>query len=123
MAGTQTGNVGKHLEKALDKAQMKRMVSKNIMADTQAGNVGEHPKEVLDRVESERRLSENIKIHRRQPPLPPSNRTRIEEHPMCNAFKEAERVHIASHNQMASWTEVSHASIKRTGQQILDCMW
>ena len=38
-------------------------------------------------------------------------------------FKEAEKEHLNSHKQMESWVEVPAKPIKRSGQQILDCMW
>ena len=38
-------------------------------------------------------------------------------------FKEAERTHLESHKQMKSWVEIPASPVKRTGLQILDCMW
>ncbi|KAF7570459.1 hypothetical protein PtrM4_104610 [Pyrenophora tritici-repentis] len=38
-------------------------------------------------------------------------------------FKEAEKTHLQSHQQMKSWTEVQASPVKRAGHQILDCMW
>jgi len=94
-----------------------------FMAGTQAGNIGQHEGEVVDKAKVKRLLASGIKLHRSQLPPPPTQRTRLEEHPMGEQFKEAERAHLASHQKMESWREVSHASIRLTGQQILDCMW
>jgi hypothetical protein len=94
-----------------------------FMAGTQAGNVGKYQGKVIDKAKMKRLLATGIKLHRSQLPPPPTNRTRLEDHPMGELFTEAERAHLASHHQMKSWREVSHSSIKLTGQQILDCMW
>ena len=42
---------------------------------------------------------------------------------MGDMFKEAEQIHLASHHQMNSWSEIPMKKTKPSGQQILDCMW
>ena len=93
------------------------------MAGTQAGNVGKHRGDVMDNAKMMRMLAKGLKPHRSQLPPPPTCRTKLEDHPMGNLFKEAEEAHLASHLQMKSWSEVPIKKIRLTGQQILDCMW
>lgn len=94
-----------------------------FMAGTQAGGVGKYRGEVIDKAKMMRMLATGLKPHRSQLPPLPTYRTKLEDHPMGKMFQEAEREHLASHNQMRSWSEIPSKKIKRTGQQILDCMW
>jgi hypothetical protein len=73
-----------------------------FMAGTQAGNIGKYQGKVIDKAKMNRLLATGIKLHRSQLPPSPTNRTRLEDHPMGELFKEAERAHLASHHQMKS---------------------
>jgi len=94
-----------------------------FMAGTDAGNIGKYNGNVVDKAQIKRLLAKGVKIHRSQLPPPPTFKTNLEEHPMGELFKEAQRSHLDSHKQTKSWTEVLYKSAKATGQQILDCMW
>lgn len=94
-----------------------------FMAGTQAGYVGEYRGEVIDKAKMRRMLAKGLKPHRSQLPPLPTCRTKLEDHPMGEMFQEAERMHLASHQKMKSWSEIPLKRIKLTGQQILDCMW
>src|SRR6266480_1316931 len=61
------------------------------------------------------------KIHKRNlPPLPESNRD-LETHPFRDRFKEAQRDHLKSHEQMKSFIETDKIHAK--GQRVLSSMW
>ena len=61
------------------------------------------------------------KMHKRNlPPLPESNRD-LETHPLREQFKEAQREHLRSHEQMKSFHETDKTHAK--GQRILSSMW
>ena len=94
-----------------------------FMAGTQAGYVGKYRGEVLDKAKMMRMLAKGLKPHRSQLPPLPTCRTKLDDHPMGELFQEAERMHLASHHKMKSWSEIPLKRIKLTGQQILDCMW
>jgi hypothetical protein len=94
-----------------------------FMAGTQAGRVGKYQGKHLDKAQIRRLLTKGIKPHRNELPPLPTVSTRLDNHPMCDEFKEAERVHLASHHQMKSWIEIQQRPIKQAGHQILDCMW
>ncbi|KAK1912922.1 hypothetical protein P3342_004858 [Pyrenophora teres f. teres] len=94
-----------------------------FMAGTQAGKVGEHHGAEVDKAAIKRLLAKGVKPHRNQLPPLPTCRTKLEDHPMGDMFKEAEQTHLASHHQMNSWSEIPMKKTKQSGQQILDCMW
>jgi hypothetical protein len=94
-----------------------------FMAGTQASRVGKYRGEVMDKAKMMRMLAKGLKPHRSQLPPLPTCRTKLEDHPMGEMFQEAERVHLASHREMKSWSEIPSKKIKLAGQQILDCMW
>ena len=94
-----------------------------FMAGTQAGRVGKYRGEVMDKAKMMRMLAKGLKPHQSQLPPLPTCRTKLEDHPMGEMFQEAERMHLASHREMKSWSEIPLKKIKLTGQQILDCMW
>ena len=77
----------------------------------------------MDKAKVMRMLAKGLKPHRSQLPALPTCRTKLEDHPMGEMFQEAERVHLASHREMKSWSEIPLKRVKLTGQQILDCMW
>ena len=61
------------------------------------------------------------KMHKRNlPPLPKSNRD-LETHPFRDRFKEAQRDHLKSHEQMKSFIETDKIHAK--GQRVLSSMW
>jgi len=94
-----------------------------FMAGTQAGRIGKYQGEDVDKAKMMRMLAKGQKPHRSQLPPPPTLRTKLEDHPMGELFREAERDHLASHRTMKSWSEIPLKDIRLTGQQILDCMW
>ena len=94
-----------------------------FIAGTQGGNVGKYRGEIMDKAKMKRMLAKGLKLHQSQLPPLPTCRTKLKTHPMGELFKEAEQVHLQSHYQMNSWTEVPLRSIRLADQQILDCMW
>ena len=94
-----------------------------FMAGTQAGHIGTYDGKAIDKAQMKRMLAQGLKPHESDLPPPPSSHAQLESHPLCEQFKEAEKEHLESHNKMRSWTEVPSKRIKLTGQQILDCMW
>jgi hypothetical protein len=94
-----------------------------FMAGTRAAPIGRYEGKIIDKAQLQRMLSKGIKPHQSQLPPPPKAFSDLKAHPLYDMFKEAERVHLESHKQMKSWTEVPASPIKRTGHQILDCMW
>ncbi|KAH5706327.1 RNA-directed DNA polymerase [Parastagonospora nodorum] len=94
-----------------------------FMAGTESGHIGKHEGKPIDKAQVKRLLSKGIKPHRNQLPPLPSAQSKLEDHPLYEMFKEAEETHLQSHQQMKSWTEVQASPIKRAGHQILDCMW
>jgi hypothetical protein len=95
----------------------------SFIAGTEAGTVGQHENKPIDKAQLKRLLLKGVKPHRNQLPPVPTAYSRLEEHPLFEMFKEAEKEHLNSHEQMKSWIEVPAKPIKRSGQQILDCMW
>ena len=77
----------------------------------------------MDKAKIIRILAKGLKPYRSQLPPLLTCRTKLEDHPIGEIFQEAERVHLASHQKMKSWSEIPLKRIKLTGQQILDCMW
>jgi hypothetical protein len=94
-----------------------------FMAGTQAGNAGKYKGDSIDKAKMKRLLATGVQIHRSQLPPPPTFKTNLDEHPMGELFKEAQRSHLDSHKITKSWVEVPYKTAKATGQQILDCMW
>lgn len=94
-----------------------------FMAGTQAGHVGRYQGQGIDKAQLKRMLQKGLKIHRSQLPPVPTCRTKLEDHPLYEQFKAAEKSHLDSHGIMKSWLEIPHKTVKLTGQQILDCMW
>jgi hypothetical protein len=95
----------------------------SFLAGTQAGNVGKHEGDTIDKARMKRLLAKGVKIHRSQLPPLPTIKSNLDEHPMGELFKEAQRAHLESHKLTKSWTEVPYKAVKATGHQILDCMW
>jgi len=94
-----------------------------FMAGTEAGHIGQYEGKPIDKAQLKRLIAKGIKPHRNQLPSLPTAHSKLEEHPLYEMFKEAERAHLESHKQMKSWIEIPAAPVKRTGHQILDCMW
>lgn len=94
-----------------------------FMAGTQAGAMGTYNNKPIDKAALQRKLAAGLKVHRNELPKLPTSFTRLKDHPMGLQFKEAERVHLQSHQDMKSWVETAANPIRRSGQQILDCMW
>src|SRR6478735_4784631 len=68
-----------------------------FMAGTQAGRVGNYQGKHLDKAQIRRLLTKGIKPHRSELPPLPIVGTRLNNHPICNEFKEAKRVHLTSY--------------------------
>ncbi|KAF7573996.1 hypothetical protein PtrM4_056190 [Pyrenophora tritici-repentis] len=94
-----------------------------FMAGTESGHIGQHEGKPIDKAQVKRLLSKGIKPYRNQLPPLPTAYSKLEDHPLYDMFKEAEKTHLRSHQQMKSWTEVQASPVKRAGHQILDCMW
>ncbi|KAF7573874.1 hypothetical protein PtrM4_036480 [Pyrenophora tritici-repentis] len=94
-----------------------------FMAGTESGHIGQHEGKPIDKAQVKRLLSKGIKPRRNQLPPLPTAYSKLEDHPLYEMFKEAEKTHLQSHQQMKSWTEVQASPVKRAGHQILDCMW
>jgi hypothetical protein len=77
-----------------------------FMAGTQAGNIGKYKGDIMDKAKMKRMLAKGLKLHRSKLPPLPTCRTKLEDHPMGELFKEAEQAHLASHQQMKPWSEV-----------------
>ena len=73
-----------------------------------------------DKVNS--RLWGNEKIHRRELEPAPDNHWDIANHSMRDAFLQAERDHLVSHDKMRSWSVIRRALVGED-EQVLDCMW
>ena len=63
----------------------------------------------------------DVKLHKTNLPPPPQSIQDLETHPLRDHFKEAQRAHLESHEQMKSFQEVDKKHAK--GQQILSSMW
>jgi hypothetical protein len=94
-----------------------------FMAGTEAGHIGQHEGKPIDKAQLRRLLARGIKPHRNQLPPLPTAHLKLEEHPLYEMFKEAEQTHLDSHKQMQSWVEVQASPVRRSENQILDCMW
>ncbi|KAK7177697.1 polyprotein [Paraphaeosphaeria sporulosa] len=94
-----------------------------FMAGTEAGSAGKYIGKVLDKAQLRRMITAGKKPHRSVLPEPPKSRNKLEDHPLYDMWKEAERSHLQSHKEMRSWSEVATAPVKAAGHQILDCMW
>ena len=94
-----------------------------FMAGTQAGSARLIDGKPMDKARLKRMLSKGWKPHHSELPDPPTPRTKLEDHPLGDQFREAEKAHLSSHQEMKSWSEVNAKTVKLAGQQILDCMW
>lgn len=94
-----------------------------FMAGTEAGTVGTHNGAPIDKAQLHRMLAKGIKIHQSQLPDPPTARSDLDQHPMGELFKEAQRAHLESHRVTESWEEVPYKAAQSKGHHILDCMW
>ena len=59
------------------------------MAGTEAGSIGDHNGSAIDKAQLRRLLSKGVKIHQSQLPEPLIARLNLDEHPMGELFKEA----------------------------------
>ena len=93
-----------------------------FMAGTEAGSIGDYNGNAIDKAQLRRLLAKGVKIHQSQLPEPPTARSNLDEHPMGELFKEAQRAHLDSHKITKSWEEVPYKAAKASGNQILDCI-
>jgi hypothetical protein len=68
-------------------------------------------------------MAQGLKPHLKQLPPLLETHSRLEDHSLCQWFKDAELEHLESHYKMKSWLEVPAKKIKAAGHQILSCMW
>lgn len=94
-----------------------------FMAGAEAGHLGQYEGKPIDKARLKRLMVKGIKPHRSELPPLPTAYSKLEEHPLHEMFKQAEKEHLQSHKQMESWTEVPATPVRKSGQQILDCMW
>lgn len=71
----------------------------------------------------ERRLGSGEKLHRKELPKPPEKHADLEEHPLGELFKLAEKDHLQEHEKMGSWTEILLRDPRARGHKILGCRW
>ncbi|KAJ8131105.1 hypothetical protein O1611_g2520 [Lasiodiplodia mahajangana] len=96
-------------------AEMKRSSAGNAAFDAI-----KNPK-IKDYKTVEQRLLTKKRVHRTElPPLPKTHRD-LDTHPVGEGFRAAERLHLESHKEMASWSEVDQRIAY--GKLTLDCMW
>ncbi|KAL6174405.1 hypothetical protein ACJQWK_00528 [Exserohilum turcicum] len=86
-----------------------------FMAGTEAGSIGDHNGSAIDKAQLRRLLSKGVKIHQSQLPEPPTARSNLDEHPMGELFKEAQRAHLDSYKITNSWVEVPYKAVKASG--------
>jgi hypothetical protein len=72
------------------------------MAGTEAGHISQHEGKPIDKAQLKRLLAKEIKPHRNQLPPLPTAHSKLEEHPLYKMFKEAEQTHLDSHKQIQS---------------------
>ena len=94
-----------------------------FMAGLQGGTIGTHQGKTIDKAQMIRLLAQGLKPHLNQLPPVPTSHSRLQDHSLCQWFKEAEQEHLESHYKMKSWSEVPIKHVKATGHQILNCMW
>ena len=86
-----------------------------FMAGTEAGNVGKLLGKLLDKAQLLRHMLKGKRPHRSELPEPPTCKNKLESHPLCHLWKEAEKSHLNSHKEMNSWSEVPVKPIKLAG--------
>jgi hypothetical protein len=94
-----------------------------FMAGTEARHIGKHKGKPINKAQLKRLLAKGVKPHQSQLPDLPTSQSKLEDHPLHEQFKEAERTHLDSHKDMQSWAKIPATPVKQTGHQILDCMW
>ncbi|KAF7558077.1 hypothetical protein G7046_g5886 [Stylonectria norvegica] len=63
------------------------------------------------------------KYHQKNLPPAPSSHGSLQGHKFEDKFKEAEKSHLESHQEMESWIEISRTDSRIRNSQVLDCMW
>ncbi|KAM4063625.1 reverse transcriptase (RNA-dependent DNA polymerase) [Hirsutella rhossiliensis] len=61
------------------------------------------------------------KVHKRDLPDPPETQKQLENHPYREEFAQAQQDHLASHEEMGSFEEISWKRV--AGHQVLGCKW
>jgi hypothetical protein len=93
------------------------------MAGLQGGTISTYQGKTIDKAQLNRMMAQGLKPHLKQLPPLPETHSRLEDHSLCQWFKDAELEHLESHYKMKSWLEVPAKKIKAAGHQILSCMW
>jgi hypothetical protein len=94
-----------------------------FMAGTQAAPISTKDGKPFDKAKLHRMLAQGVKVCLKDLPKLPTSFGDLQNHPMGLLFKEAEESHLRSHRDMKSWVEVPASPIRKSGQQVLDCMW
>jgi hypothetical protein len=94
-----------------------------FVAGRQATPLGTISGKMIDKAKFQRLLKNPRCLHRREMPPLPRSHSELTNHPMGTLFEEAEAIHLHSHEEMKSWTEIPRYDTRARGNQILDCMW
>src|SRR5271168_4472106 len=73
-----------------------------FLAGSRLGAVGKVNNKVISKTQLERLLRKPLALHRRDLPPPPTKHLDLEKHPLGHLFKQAELVHLDSHEIMKS---------------------
>jgi hypothetical protein len=73
-----------------------------FLARSRSGTVGKVNNKVVTKAQLERLLRKPLALHRRDLPPPPTKHSDLEKHPIGHLFKQAELVHLKSHEIMKS---------------------
>lgn len=74
-------------------------------------------------ISTERKIRQGVKVHRSALPPAPMKHQDLIGHPLENLFQKAEEIHLQSHKEMRSWTEIRAKDPRAFDQQVLGCMW
>lgn len=74
-------------------------------------------------ISTERKIRQGVKMHRSALPPAPMKHQDLIGHPLENLFQKAEEIHLQSHKEMRSWTEIRAKDPRTFDQQVLGCMW
>ena len=85
--------------------------------------IGTYRGKTINKAQLKRIMAQGLKPYLNQLPPLPETHSRLEDHPLCQWFKDAELEHLESHYKMDSWSEVPAKRTKAVGHQILNCIW
>jgi hypothetical protein len=73
-----------------------------FMVGTESGHLSKHEGKPINKAQLKRVLAKGVKPHRSQLPDPPTSHSKLENYPLYEQFKEAERTHLDSYKNMQS---------------------